>query len=373
MTTPPRPVPALSKVMLSSTMKNMEAVVKQFERYILLGISLIVLMQPAASGAATRPFRSRLDHRQAKLEAALKESIQDPAKYRCLRIDVQGFLGHGLRAVSVYGRGFGVWNRERQITLTRAQIRTCLKALETSHFTSMPDRIAGDEPEETRTSTKEKEGMEKNVTQLIRSVTLVVAGMTKTVEQDNKAPESEALKKMADAIVAVCRPAANKGVIAKDLRDGLQKIAKGTLAPELFRISINAPELRSLKSQDHQGWKLSIAYARLTVQKWTLQHGLGKPVHRWLSDDEIRNLAHTLEASGAASLPLNLNVPGYLQLSIGVLNRHRSIMARRYASRSAPQPDALHNFLKIRESFFNLFQSALAPRQPRSMTPRVER
>ncbi|NOZ78757.1 MAG: hypothetical protein GXP48_06170 [Acidobacteria bacterium] len=326
-------------------------------RGLLLGTMLGVLALPHGAAAATKPVRSRLDHHLAKMEAALATSIKEPTTFRGMRIDVQGFLGGGLRSLSVYGRGFGVWNRGRQFKLTKDQIRSCLKVLEAYHFTSMPARIGAGELKEGGTL-QEKRG--DNVTQMIRSVTLTVAGMSKTVEQDNEAPESKAFKKMVAAIVTVCRPAAAKGMTAKDLQDGLEKIASGALAPELLLVSINAPELRSLKSQDGQGWKLTIANARLTAQRWTLRNGPAAPVRRWLSEEEIRSLAHVLATSHAASLPGNLDLPGYLQLSISVLNHGRTLMARRYASRSGPKPAELRDYLHIRKTFFMVFEAAVA-------------
>jgi hypothetical protein len=291
------------------------------------------------------------------MEAALATSIKEPTTFRGMRIDVQGFLGGGLRSLSVYGRGFGVWNRRRQFKLTRDQIRSYLKVLEAYHFTSMPARIGSGELEE-RGTFKEKE--RENVTQMIRSVTLTVAGMSKTVEQDNKAPESKAFKKMVAAIVTVCHPAAANGVTAKDLQDALEKIASGALEPELLWVSINAPELRSIRGRKGQGWKLTIAHARLTAQRWTLRNGPAVPVQRWLSEEEIRSLAHILTTAHAASLPGNLNLPGYLQLSISVLNHGRTLMARRYASRSGPKPAELRDFLHIRKAFFMVFETAVA-------------
>ena len=333
-------------------------------RSLSFGMMFGMLTLSGWAGEAATPVPARLDHRAAKMEAALLTSIGKPATYRCLRIDIRGFLGKELRSLSVYGRGFGVWNRERQFDLSTEQIRSCLKALERFHFTSMPDRIGSGKPEGSASHHKERrmEHHGENVTQLIRSVTLTVAGMTKTVEQDNKAPESEAFRKMVAAIVAICRPAAAKGVTAKNLHDGLAKIAAGTLRPELLRVIVNAPELRSLRSQEGQGWKLKIGYARLTAQKWTLQKGPGAPAQKWLSDQEIRSLAQILATSHAASLPGNLNLSGYLQFSVSVLNRNRTIMARRYATRPAPSSSDLEAFTTIRTALFKLFDTVVTPR-----------
>ncbi len=332
----------------------------RLSRPLLLSIVLVAWGCPHGVGAAARGLHPHPTHRQAKLAAALERSIAQPATYRHLRIDIRGFLGKGLRSLSVYGRGFAVWNREREIGLTEDQIRSCLKVLERYHFTSMPERAHSKEP--TRDRETDEEQAAHNVTQLIRSVTLTIADLTHTVDQFNQAPESARFKELVDALVAICRPAAKKtGLTATDLHDGLVKISNGTLAPELLHVSIEAPELRSLTTQDGQGWTLSLANSELIARRWTLREGPGKSVRRWLTDDTIRSLARVLSSSHAASLPGNLNLPGYLQLSITVLNRHRSIMARRYATIRKPTPKVLHDFMSIRAAFFHLFRNAFAP------------
>jgi len=290
---------------------------------ILVATALLVAAQPAhaAAGKTTKPEANR----PSKIAVALEMAIDHPERFPDLRIEVEGFLDAGARSLTVYGRGFGVWNRARQIKLSGKQVRKCLKILKKSGFLSMPERIVGSKPP-------------GEVTQLLRSVTLVIGEHRHKVEQDNKAPESQPFREMVAAIVAVCRPSAEKGVTATDLTDGLRKIADGALAPELLEISANAPELRSLPDQAGQGWLVQLRHGALAFTPHSLANGYGAPTRRALTESAVRDLARLLIREKVSSWPGNLNLPGYLQLSVRVLDRHVDIMARRFAGRPAPLP-----------------------------------
>ncbi|HHQ48061.1 MAG TPA: hypothetical protein ENK19_04160, partial [Acidobacteria bacterium] len=147
---------------------------KHVDRALTLGAIAIVLICGNGFGA---PNRST--HPRAKLAAAIARSIEEPTTYRCLRVDVRGDLGGELYAVSVYGRGFGTWNGARQFPISKAQVRRCLEALKTYDFVSMPDEIGSGTPARRHTSPPAGPGADG--APVVRSVTLVVAGMRKTV------------------------------------------------------------------------------------------------------------------------------------------------------------------------------------------------
>jgi len=302
---------------------------------------------PARAGTEVGKTPGPESERPSKIATALHDAIQHPDRFPGLRIEVEGFLDQGIRSLTVYGRGFGVWNRERQIKLSEKQVRSCLQLLEKYDLLSMPERI-GSEP------TDERGRVPGEVTQLIRSVTLVIGEMSRTVEQDNKAPESAALREMVAGIVAICGRSAKQGITAANLEDGLKKIADGSLAPELLRIAANAPELASLRDQEGQGWMLHLSHAVLTVTPHSLAHGVGAPVSRRLTAREIRDLARLLVRHRAPSWPGNLNLPGYFQLSIRVLDRHVEVMARRFAGRAEPAPAVRTSFTAVRKALHDL-------------------
>ena len=318
-------------------------------RFALLTTAVLFFSTSAISAGAGEKTEPKVE-RPSKMAAALHEAIEHPDRYPDLRIGIDGFLDDGVRSLTVYGRGLGAWNNELQIELSKKQVRKCLKLLEKYEFLSMPERIGSEEPADPRGRVP-AEG-----TQLIRSVTLVIAGMSQTVEQDNKAPESAPFREMVAEIVNVCRPSSSTGIASSDLADGLKKIADGALAPELLKISCNAPQLRSLTDQKGQGWILHLSHGVLTVTPQSLAHGVGVPAGRTLTPPEIRNLARLLVTEEAASWPANLNLPGYLQLSIRVLNRHTDVMARQFAGKPEPAAPIRASFSRVRGTLFNLSQ-----------------
>jgi len=316
----------------------------RLSRFVILTV-VVACAQPflvAASGAADPPA--------ASLEKSLEEMRKDTEARNALRIVVEGRLGHGLTRLTIYGRGIGIWNGEHQFALKSKQVREAIDLLIEAKFTGMPQRFAFKDEKDERPMPIE----------LVRVVTVTNGRVSKTVLQDDRGPLSKSFESLVENLVALCREPAVEGISASSLEDGLEKIAKGQLAPETLVINLNAPELRYLESQEGQGWMLTLQHATLSLRSQVLDKGVQELGERVLPSREIENLAGALLDAGVSELPPQVNTSGYAQLTIRVLDQQVRTMAREYATEPDDQAkNAAKSFAKIRSTLHDLYAGDL--------------
>ena len=296
----------------------------------------------AADGAA--------DPSAASLEKSLEVMHKDSEARNTLRIVVEGDLGQGLTRLTIYGRGIGIWNGERQFALKSKQVREAIDLVIDAKFTGMPERFAfEDEKDERQAPIK-----------LVRVVTVSTGDISKTVLQDDRGPLSKTFESLVEKLVALCREPAEVGLSASSLEDGLEKVAKGRLAPETLVINANAPQIRSFESQAGQGWLLNLQHAILSFRSYVLADGVKEIGERTLPPREVEKLAAELLEAGAPEMPPNVNTSGYTQLSIRVLDQQVRTMARTYATEpDAEAKDAAKSFAGIRSILHDLYVSGI--------------
>jgi len=314
---------------------------------------MCICLNAAAADVAAQPEPSP-EPSPAAVKKALKDARKSADARRLLRIGIEGQLATDLTRLDIYGRGVGIWNDERQFKLEDKGVREAIDLLLKADFAAMPDRFAfagGDE-------------REKPV-QLIRVITVDVGGLSKTVTQDSKGPISAPFEKLNAQLVALCREPSQSGIGASSLEDGLRKVADGTLIPEALRISVNAPQLRSLASQTGQGWLMTLRQGTLTLQSHVLDRGYETVVDRPITTDEARALARVLLDDDVYELPSNVNTKGHTQLTVEVLNHGIDVMARAFAS---PKGDAATTaeqaFGAVRKALLGFSMSATTPSSP---------
>jgi len=303
---------------------------------------------------STTPVHAGDDPSDVALEELLKKARKDESARSSVLIEVEGQLDAGLHRLNIYGRGIGIWNGESQFTLKSKEVVSAIDLLLEAKFCDMPDRFAFEEVDDERPMP----------IKMVRAIKVTVGGNSKTVVQDNKGPRSEPFAKLTADLVALCRKPAETALTASNLEDGLSKVADGVLAPETLTVTVNAPELRSLKSQQGQGWQLAVQHSKLKLTSVTLDHGVNKVGERTLEAAEVQKLARALLDAGAPDLPSNLNTAGYTQLMVAVLDQKMRTMARVYA---APPEEgakaAMESFASVRKDLYGLFEQGTTERQ----------
>lgn len=236
-----------------------------------------------------------------------------------LRIDAecQDEAGY-LRSVTLFGTGVGVWNGERQFEVSRERLLGALEAMRRAGFASMRESHGGrDDPGEM--------GLE-----LICRVRAALDGAEKQSYQLSKGRQSAELRQLAVELLAVGEELGPAGVAAGTLEDGLDKLARGELAPEVLTLQLQrqAEDPRSSEG----GWILRVEGGRGQLSRHSPETGWSEPRRVPLSPDEVAGLARALLEARPDDLPVNLYSSWYQDLEIRVLNRKRSLQARRFAN-----------------------------------------
>jgi len=321
---------------------------------------------PGMTSEKARKMKEEEPGQGARLEALFKDALHHPEKRDLIRIEASGQLASDLHFLTLYGRGIGFWNRERQFRLDDKQVAMAIRIVLKHKLARLPENIGGEEEEETvvhgdaARPPHERNG--KNPQRLLRTLILSAGELSRPIVQEAEVPEAAALEKGLSELASLCRKPAAKGIAAHDLEEGLALIASGKLAPEALVLSVNAPQLRSLKDNTGQGWILRIEHGRIIAQSQTLDAGYRTVTNRLMEPKEVRELAKRLLAAGVQTLPGQVNTPGYLHLRLRVLSSSTQVMARPYASK--PTPEAVSAFSPLRSYLHSIWKGSMEKPDP---------
>jgi hypothetical protein len=279
----------------------------------------------------------------AGLRRALAHAITDRAGWDTLDLFVECRTDGGLSSARVFGSGIGIWNDERQFLVDPDQIGSLLRALQSADFPGMEDTYGGSP----RPARPPGGAMVKVA---VCGIELNLGGYDKKVVQLAQAEQSLKVKELADELLEICQAPARLGVTAASLRDGLEKIARGELAPETLRIVLHRkPE----RKEDPPGFLLRVAANRVTTRAYEPARGYGDPIVLHPHPAELQSLARELAARDPATWPSNLYAVEYTDLSIRVLNHEKAIQARQFAG-MAPSAHGPHQ--RAFEEVFEILQ-----------------
>ncbi len=290
--------------------------------------------QPPVTAAAGAPGEGAAAGGTAGLEQALERAIAEPGADESLRLAAECRRDAGLVGMRVYGNGVGIWNDERQFRLDPVQVAGLLRILEDADFLAFED-VYGGPPPPPKPPPGDGDAMATVVT---CRVELALAGHEKRALQLEKGEQSPLLKRLAEDLLAACETPARSGVTAASLRDGLEKVARGELAPEAWVVVLHrVPELGA----QGDGFLLRVLGSDVSVQTYDAQAGYRDPALMELHPEQIRALAAELAGRDPAAWPGNLYARDYTDLSVRVLNHEKSIQARQFAG-MAPGSHAPH-------------------------------
>jgi hypothetical protein len=242
------------------------------------------------------------------------------------------------RSLTIYGSGVGIWNREKQFTLTPDEHKELLKRLVSSGLFEMPERP------------KPARNVEMNPPVVIRAVGVRVGDLERVVSQNDRVWTLPELETLVADLFKLCEKAASTGTGASTLEDGLEKVAKGKLAPETLLVVLNIPPVAASATAPAANGVLAVLDGG--ALKWTEQ-APGKAavaVPAPISAERLRSLAALLAESDFEKLPPNLYRERYVDLRTNVLSRVHSIQARKFAgldhSKSSAQQKVLEKIIE---------------------------
>jgi hypothetical protein len=237
-----------------------------------------------------------------------------------------------LDSVEVFGSGVGVWNSSRQFEMPRETIRRILSLLRDAGFATMPSSPGGGQRSKEEGPTLPRPG-----TEVTCQISLELDGLEKTVVQLRKGEQSEDLRELAAALLALSRDHAQRGITPTGLADALARVASGELAPELLSVSA---QRRPMAGQEGRGWLLAVRRQHAEARPFTPGEGFGEARQASLDAQEIRALAELLTRDGLPKMPRNLWSDVYTDLEVTVMRWGKSIQARQF---DGLKPDALRD------------------------------
>jgi len=236
----------------------------------------------------------------------------------------------GLDTLEVFGSGVAVWNGSRQFAMPADATRRILSLLRDAGFATMPSAPGGE-----RRSKEHGPLLPRPGTEVTCQISLELDGLERTVVQLRKGEQSEDLRELAAALLAVSRGHAERGITPTGLADALARVASGELAPELLNLSA---QRRPMAGQEGRGWLLAVRRQYAEARPFTPGEGVGEPRRERLDAQEIRALAELLTRDRLPTMPANLWSDVYTDLEVTVMRWGKSVQARRF---DGLKPDAL--------------------------------
>jgi hypothetical protein len=271
----------------------------------------ILALLAAASGAQAAAAEGAGS--PATLTRAIEAAVNDPAMPFRLQVDCSD--EEGIRSLTVYRGRVAVFNHARQALLGRDQRNLLLGKLLEAGYPGFAESYGG----------RRKAAKEEAALKVTCRVVLDVAGRHKSSVQLLQGEQSAELLGLADELLDAVAPLAVDGVGARSLDDGLAKLARGELAPEVLELRLVSlpPEPASA-----EGFILRIEGGEISRQAYAPGRLVGPVTKRAIAACQSREIVDALLEAGVSELPLNLRGAGATELAVGVLGQDKTVLSR---------------------------------------------
>lgn len=229
----------------------------------------------------------------------------------------------GRHGLVIWGSGAAVWNNQTQFRLQEKELRSVLEVLLTRGFFEMPDKP---KPHAEKPSERQPQAP-----QVLRAIEVRIGDLSKLVSQNNRVLTLKPLEGLVGELFALCEGPAAAGIAAKDLDDGLARIASGAMAVETLEVVVTEPPVPPKDAgpaMDGLIVRLKEGEMARTVQPTA---GELRTVQWRLSADEIGQIAALLRELGVSRMQGNLFRSRYVDVQVVVLNQRKNVQARPFA------------------------------------------
>lgn len=280
---------------------------------------------PNQSGTPSRDVEASAvsSENNARFRAALETAAVDPGQRTGLHLNAGCRNGPDFRAMRIFGNGVAIWGGERQFRLTEAEISDLLHQLVEVDFSSLPDQYGG---------TLEPDRMQaNNARMVVCSLSVSLAGLEKEVLQINRGEQSESFAQLVNSLLDTCEAPAATGIGAEDLEKGLEMVASGELDPMTFELHYQRLSDGAETGEAVEEFILRVEGRTATTRLRDPVDGYSEPRQLELTAKEGSELVWQLAEYDPSRFPKNLWAPSYSDLSLRVLNRKMSLVARPYS------------------------------------------
>jgi hypothetical protein len=268
----------------------------------------------------------------------LARRIQGKAPLEDVRVDVRWPVVDHYASLRLHGRGVLICDGKAQLTVARDAVLSVLKDLRAARFAAMEDRYGteGEEEEGEREERKPEQRKPDEGPALKGFVEVRLGSVAKTVQQFAVGDQSKELDALARKLLSVCREAGTKGtpIGASSLDDGLRKVASGSLAPETFALILHR-RAESKVGDAGESFILEIQGRRITDRPMPAGQKPPAPRALVLPAADFTGLVRLLADQRVEEIPLNVYADRYTDLRVTVLDRERSILARKFLNTTA--------------------------------------
>ncbi len=244
----------------------------------------------------------------------LQKRLAGKASLDDVVVDVRWPVDGIYTSARVYGDGAGIWKREFQIRLSKAEVRRLIQLLVKKRFGSLPLTSGGEEG-------KNEKGLKGRVIVLVGPV----SRRASQFDTGDQSPELEAIAR--EVVEASAKAAATGQAGITSLADGLAKVDSGALSPETLHLEVR----RRVATVGGEGWRLWGDGRRLYD---VVTEKTGRPASARalvLSSKDFASLARAIADADPASLPQSLYAPQYTDVLIQLLNKSRHIQGRQFS------------------------------------------
>lgn len=247
------------------------------------------------------------------------------------------------RSLELFPEGAGIWKADTQVRVPENVQRDLVSILQESGFAGFAAKYGGKE------SQNGPAVDEASAPLTIRCrVTFASGEVSKTSIQDLYGEQFAGLLDLGAALLDRVEPLAADGVTAESLADGLEKLAEGTLAPQVFElrfVDLPAP------GGDGTGFILGAEDGALSRRPYAPGEKIGEARSRQLDPATLERLVTALLEAGFSDLPTNLYAEDQLELNVQVLGHRKAILARPFRGMAAEGAgDAQQRFEKLVET-----------------------
>lgn len=277
---------------------------------------VVVLAQTSPNSTAAGGSDPAGNSLAAELRAAIERGYQNPGTSYRLRTNCTD--DKGIRAFELYPDGVAIWNRRTQFQVPESVRTELLHDLLTARFYDLEPSYGG----------KKRLEDPRAGFRVSCQVWLGIGKTQKLSVQQADGKQSAQLKGLASALLDRVEPLVKVGLSAGSLQDGLEKLGKGELAPQTFRLRfIELPP----KSDAATGFILRILDGTASRQAYSPGHPPGPELKAPLRRCDLNLLSAAIQAADMDGLPNNLWSDSQIELEVEVLGHKKAVLARPFS------------------------------------------
>jgi hypothetical protein len=298
------------------------------------------------------------DDETVAMRALIERSLTDPEVRGSLELLTECRNETGMRTMRIWSDGLGIWQGTKQIQLESEEVTAVLEHLRKADFAGFAPIYGGRKQEDPREHGRPDDG---SAVLIICRVQVSLDGQTQQSAQRAKGEQSEVLRALAEAILALGEGAAKSGLGAESLVDGLERVGRGELDPRVLRAMLHRKPSVHEAAEYGPGSLLRLEGREATTRRHDPGSGYGEEIALELEARVVRNLALVLAGLDPAAMPVNLWAPVYTEVAVEVLDHRISVQARQFAGlEPATHGDLQKDFDAVVQTLFRLQEQVAA-------------